>query len=110
MRGKKARIASQVVGLEVNAYDAGLQFAYHKDNNLPEALYPTSDIKRQKVSELPGHDIIIKKQRGTTIRLSIALALSVIFAIVAGALAATMAMQLRAFKRSLVQTTYGKMK
>ena len=89
---------SQIVGLEVNAYDAGLQFAYDKDN-LPEALYPISDTKCQKVSELPGHDAIIKKQRGTTIRLSVALALSVIFAIVAGALAATMAMQLHVFKR-----------
>ena len=99
MWGRKDRIASQVVGLEVNAYDAGLQFAYDRDN-LPEALYPTSDVKRQKVFELPGHDVIIRKQRGTTIRLSIALALSVVFAIVAGALAATMAMQLHAFKRS----------
>ena len=95
MRGRRQ---SQVVGLEVNAYDAGLQFAYDKDD-LPEALYPTSDAKRQKVSELPGHDVLIRKQRGTTIRLSIALALSVIFAIVAGALAATMAMQLHAVER-----------
>ena len=103
-RKKKDRIASsQVVGLEVNAYDPGLQFAYDKDNNLPEALYPTSDINRQEISELPGHDVIIKKQRGTTIRLSIALALSIIFAIVAGALAATIAMQLRALKRYSVQ-------
>lgn len=99
MRGRKDRKASQVVGLEVDAYDAGLQVVYDKDN-LPEALYPISDLKRQKLSELPGHDVLIKKHRGTTIRLSIALALSVIFAIVAGALAATMAMQLHAFKRS----------
>ena len=105
MRGKKDRIASQVVGLEVNAYDAGLQFAYDKDN-LPEALYPTSDLKPQKVSELPGHDAIIKKQRGTTIRLSIASGLSVVFAILAGALAATMAMQLRTSKRFFSPVQY----
>lgn len=106
MRGKKDRTASsQVVGLEVDAYDAGLQFAYDKDN-LPEALYPTSDINAKKISELPGHDVIIRKQRGTTIRLSIALGLSVVFAIVAGALAATMAMQLRASKRSFSPVQY----
>ncbi len=99
MRGRKA---SQAGGLEVNAYDAGLQYAYDKDD-LPEALYPTSDGKRaaQKISELPAHDVIIKKQQGTTFRLSIALVVSVVFAIVAAALAATMAMQLHTVKRSL---------
>ena len=100
MRGRKA---SPVVGLEVNAYDAGLQLAYDKDN-LPEVLYPTSDRKcaTQKVSKLPGHDVIVKKQEGTLFRLSIALVSSVIFSIVAAALAATMAMRLHTVQRSLI--------
>ena len=102
MRGRRR---SKAGDLEVDAYDPGLQFAYDKDD-LPEALYPTPVGKgaRQKVSELPGHDAIIKKQEGTLFRLSIALVLSVIFAIVAAALATTMAMRLRTVKRFLNRT------
>ncbi|KAK0508186.1 hypothetical protein JMJ35_009270 [Cladonia borealis] len=96
MRRKRG---SKAGDLEVDAYDAGLQFAYDKDD-LPEALYPTpvENRARQKVSELPGHDVIIKKQEGTLFRLSIALGLSVIFAIVAAAIATTMAMRLHTVK------------
>ena len=91
---------SKAGDLEVDAYDPGLQFAYDKDD-LPEALYPTPVGKctRQKVFELPGDDVIIKKQEGTLFRLSIALGLSVIFAIVAAAFATTMAMRLHTVKR-----------
>ena len=97
MRRKRG---SKAGDLEVDAYDPGLQFAYDKDD-LPEALYPTPVEKGagQKVSELPGHDVIIKKQEGTLFRLSIALGLSVIFAIVAAAIATTMAMRLHTVKR-----------
>ena len=101
MRRKRG---SKAGDLEVDAYDPGLQFAYDKDD-LPEALYPTPVEKgaRQKVSELPGHDVIIKKQEGTLFRLSIALGLSVIFAIVAAAIATTMAMRLHTVKRFLTE-------
>ena len=97
----KRKRGSKAGDLEVDAYDPGLQFAYDKDN-LPEALYPTP-VEKQKVSELPGHDIIIKKQEGTLFRLSIALGLSVIFAIVAAAIATTMAMRLHTVKRFLTR-------
>ena len=102
MRGRKG---SKADDLQVDAYDPGLQFPYDKDN-LPEALYPTPVVKsaRQKVSELPDHDVIIKKQEGTLFRLSIALVLSVIIAIVAAALATTMAMRLHTVKSSLNRT------
>ena len=102
MRGRKG---SKAGDLEVDAYDPGLQFAYDRDD-LPEALYPTPVGKgaRQKASELPGHDVIIRKQEGTLFRLSIALGLSVIFAIVAAALATTMAMRLHTVKRFLKRT------
>ena len=101
MRRKRG---SKAGDLEVDAYDGGLQFAYDKDD-LPEALYPTPVENRagQKLSELPGHDVIIKKQEGTLFRLSIALGLSVIFAIVAAAIATTMAMRLHTVKRFLTR-------
>ena len=56
MRGTKE---SKAGDLEIDAYDPGLQFAYDKDD-LPEALYPTPVGKRtsQKVSKLPGDDVI----------------------------------------------------
>ena len=98
----KGRKISKAGDLEVDAYDPGLQFAYDKDDLL-EALYPTpiKNGAKQKVSELPGRDVIIKKQEGTLFRLSIALILSVVFAIVAAALATTMAMRLHTIKRFL---------
>ena len=91
---------SQTGGLEVNAYQDGLQFAYDKDS-LPEALYPGDDAKSaaQKSAGLPAFNGNLQKSRGTTFRLSIALVLSVIVAIVAAALTATMALQLSAVKR-----------
>ena len=111
MENERYRKASKAGDLEVDAYNPGLQYAYDKDN-LPEALYPTPVGKRaaQKVSELPGHDVIIRKQEGTLFRLSIALVLSVIFAIFAAALAATMAMRLHTVKRSLTRTQPKKIK
>ena len=93
--------ASRAGGLEVNAYDEGLHFAYNKDA-LPEVLNPQLYEKRaaqQKFSELPARDEPPRSVRGTTLRLSIALVLAIVFAIVAAALAATMANKLHQVKR-----------
>ena len=84
--------SSQANGLEVNAYDDGLHFAYNKDA-LPEVLSAEFYEARatRKFSELPAREARPKRLQGTTLRLSVALVLSVAFAIVAAALAATMA-------------------
>ena len=87
--------SSQAHGLEVNAYDDGLHFAYNKDA-LPEVLNAEFYEGRltRKFSELPAREERPRRLQGTTLRLSVALVFHVAFAIVAAALAATMANEL----------------
>ncbi|KAL2036386.1 hypothetical protein N7G274_010899 [Stereocaulon virgatum] len=92
---------SQPHGLEVNAYNDGLHFAYNKDN-LPEVLNGEFFEKRngQRFLELPQRNEPPKGLlQGTTFRLSIALALSLSLAIVLAALTATMTIKLREVER-----------
>ena len=92
--------SSQANGLEVNTYDDGLHFAFNKDA-LPEVLNAEFYEGRstRNFSELSAREEHPKRVQGTTLRLSVALVLSVAFAIVAAALAATMANELHEVKR-----------
>jgi hypothetical protein len=97
----KHKYLSQPHGLEVNAYNDGLHFAYNKDN-LPEVLNGEFFEKRngQSFRELPRRNEPPKRLlQGTTFRLSMALVLSLALAIVAAALAATMAIKLHEVER-----------
>ncbi|MCJ1279864.1 hypothetical protein MMC21_007688 [Puttea exsequens] len=99
----KSKSRIHLAGLEVDAGPAGLQYAYDGDSipivygSNPANPVPLEKRAAQKVAELPADEAQRRSRlriQGRTIRLSVALAVSVAFAIVAAALAISMAYKL----------------